>query len=207
MKTTLKSSLQIVALAIALPLALIERLLRRLGDMQAFAGCSHFLSLLPGRTGSYLRVGFYRLTLDRCAADMYIGFGSIFSQQQTTLASGVYIGPQCNIGACSIGQDTLVASGVHILSGAAQHRYDDLNVPIRDQNGTFSPVNIGKDCWIGNGSLILADVGDHAIVGAGSVVTRTVPAYAIVAGNPARVIKSRLDNSNKEPIKREASEG
>jgi virginiamycin A acetyltransferase len=56
-------------------------------------------------------------------------------------------------------------------------------------------VIIQNDCWIANGVIIMGGVTVHngAIVGAASVVTKDVPPYAIVAGNPAKVIKYRLD--------------
>lgn len=156
-----------------------------------FIALSQALSLLPGKTGSYLRIAYYRVAMSRCAPSCFIGFGTLFSQRDTHIGSGVYIGPQCNIGACRIGNDTLIASGVHIMSGSEQHRFDDVDTPIRDQGGEYKPVTIGRDCWIGNGALILADIGDKAIIGAGSVVTKPIEAYAIAAGNPARVLRSR----------------
>lgn len=199
MKAYLKNIAHLGALLVALPFAILERALRLTGSNEAFSALSQLLSLVPGRVGSYLRVAYYRLTLTECESDLFIGFGTIFSQRNTKLAKGSYIGPQCNIGACSIGADTLIASGVHILSGTGQHRFDDLETPIRDQGGVFEPISIGVDCWVGNGAIVLADVGDHAIVGAGSIVTRQVPAYAIVAGNPAKVLRSRLpENCNQK---------
>ena len=59
----------------------------------------------------------------------------------------------------------------------------------------FKPVRIGNDVYIGHGAMIMPGVviGDGAIVGANAVVTKNVPPYAIVAGNPARLIRHRLD--------------
>jgi acetyltransferase-like isoleucine patch superfamily enzyme len=78
------------------------------------------------------------------------------------------------------------------MSGKGQHNFDDLDTPIKDQGGVFQKIVIGKNCWLGNGSMIMANIGDGCIVGAGSVVINDVPANSIVAGNPAKVIKSRL---------------
>jgi len=59
------------------------------------------------------------------------------------------------------------------------------------QEGKVEHIVIGKDCWIGAGSLVLTDVADHSIVGSGSVVTKTFKTYDIIAGVPAKKIKSR----------------
>jgi virginiamycin A acetyltransferase len=52
---------------------------------------------------------------------------------------------------------------------------------------------IGNDVWIGRDATILpgVTVGDGAIVGAKAVVGSDVGAYQIVAGNPAKIIRSR----------------
>ncbi len=53
---------------------------------------------------------------------------------------------------------------------------------------------IGNDVWFGYGSTIMpaVKIGDGAIIGSKAVVTKAVPPYAIVAGNPAKIIKSRF---------------
>jgi hypothetical protein len=56
--------------------------------------------------------------------------------------------------------------------------------------GRSKPITIGRNAWIGAGSMILKGVriGDNAIVAAGAVVVTHVPANAVVLGNPARVV-------------------
>ncbi|MBI5657488.1 MAG: hypothetical protein HZC44_12020, partial [Geobacter sp.] len=53
---------------------------------------------------------------------------------------------------------------------------------------TFDRVTVGSECWIGEGSIIMADLGERCIVSSGSVVTRAMPAGRLIAGNPARVL-------------------
>ena len=55
---------------------------------------------------------------------------------------------------------------------------------------------VGNDVWIGREASIFPGIhiGDGAIIGACSVVTKDVPPYTIVAGNPAKVIRKRLDD-------------
>ena len=150
------------------------------------------MSLFPGVSGNYLRKNFYRLSMAYCDKECAISFGTIFSQADTEIGKGVYIGPQCNIGKCRIENDCTLGSSVHIMSGKRQHNFEGLNTPIRDQGGSFEKVTIGEDTWIGNGALIMANVGKKCIVGAGSIVTKDVEDFSIVAGNPAKIIRKRI---------------
>jgi acetyltransferase-like isoleucine patch superfamily enzyme len=153
------------------------------------ASYSQLLSLIPGKVGCYLRAGFYRFVFSSCSPDALVSFGTLFSQADTDIEKGVYIGPQCNIGKCRIGKNTLLGSGVHIMSGKGQHNFDDPSKPIKDQGGSFTKVSIGENCWLGNGALVMANVGAGSVVAAGAVVVNDVPAKVIVGGNPARVLK------------------
>jgi acetyltransferase-like isoleucine patch superfamily enzyme len=173
------------------PLYLLYILVFVLTKKKSIAGFSQLLSLVPGKFGSYCRIAFYRVTMTYCHFECVIGFATIFSQQDTEIGKGVYIGPQCNIGMCKIGDNSLIASGVHIMSGSAQHNFDDLESPIQQQGGSYTKIVIGEDSWIGNGSLVMANIGKKCIIGAGSVVTSDVADYSIMAGNPARLIRSR----------------
>lgn len=53
------------------------------------------------------------------------------------------------------------------------------------------PIHIGKNCWIGAGSVILPGVtlGDGSVIGAGSVVTKDIPSGVVAVGNPCRVLR------------------
>jgi virginiamycin A acetyltransferase len=156
-----------------------------------FQACSQAVSLCPGVPGDFLRRAFYRMTLAGATEDCSIHFGTIFATPDVWIGRGVYIGANCNLAHCRIGDDTLLGSNVTILSGNRQHHFDRLDVPIRRQGGTHRTLAIGRDAWIGNGAIVLDDVGDQAIVAAGALVTRPVAARTIVGGNPARVIGSR----------------
>ena len=162
-----------------------------MGTERAFPGWSQAVGLIPGLVGVYLRRAFYRLTLDCCESGAWVGFGTIFSHPWAELGRNVHTGAYCSLGDVRLGEDTLLGSHVSIINGGGQHGIDRLDIPIREQPGTFPKVTIGRDTWIGERSVVIADVGDHCVVGAGSVVTRPLPDYAIAVGSPARVVRFR----------------
>lgn len=58
------------------------------------------------------------------------------------------------------------------------------------------PIRIGHNVWIGGSVTILPGVtiGDNVVIGAGSVVSRDIPSDSLALGNPARVVRSSLNN-------------
>lgn len=90
-----------------------------------------------------------------------------------------------------IGARTLFADWVYITD--FDHRFDDLDTPIKDQGIVKSPVRIGPDCWVGVRVSILrgAVVGHGCVLAAHAVVRDEVPDLAVAGGVPARVLKSR----------------
>jgi len=193
MKQLAKKLIDLFALLCIFPLVILNKLSNFIFSSDSFfTSCSQILSLIPGKSGNFLRKNFYRTAITQCSQNCLISFGTLFSQSDTEVQDGVYIGPQCNIGKCRIEKNCLLGSGVHILSGKGQHSFDDLDTPIQEQGGEFKKISIGEDTWIGNGTIIMANIGKKCIIGAGSVVIKDIPDYAIVGGNPAKVIKSRL---------------
>lgn len=156
-----------------------------------FQAYSQTLSLVPGLSGEFLRRSFYSHTFTRCGDDFTVGFGTVFSKQEVIVGDRVYVGMRCTIGHAVLADHVTIGSNVDILSGKAQHRFDDLDQPIQDQGGTFTTVSIGENSWIGNGSIIMADIGESCIIGAGTVVSTPLPDRVIAVGNPARIVKER----------------
>lgn len=192
MKTLLKALAGGITLALVLPAALLFQLGRlAVGPERAFPGWSQAFALIPGLTGVYLRRAFYRLVFPRCAGDAWLSFGTVFSHPTAEVGRGVYVGVYCCLGAVTLEDDVLISSHVSILNGSAQHGIDRLDIPVREQPGTWPRVTIGRDSWIGERAVVMADVGRHCVVGAGSVVSRPIPDYAIAVGAPARVVRYR----------------
>jgi virginiamycin A acetyltransferase len=156
---------------------------------QHFAGFS-------GIFGSYLRVAYYHLTLESVGHDCHIAIGSFFANRRSSMGDRVGIGAYCVLGQVSLGDGTIMATGVQIISGSRQHLRDESG-HLTDVGRSFDRINIGKECWLGAGAIIMADLGDMVTVALGSVVFRDVPAGAVVAGNPARIIPRSVQRDNR----------
>jgi len=90
----------------------------------------------------------------------------------------------------SIGEHTLIGEFVSIRDANHGIAPDKL---VRSQDHDSNAITIGRDVWIGRGSVILPGVtiGDGAIVGANSVVTKDIDSGMIAVGTPAISIRKR----------------
>jgi acetyltransferase-like isoleucine patch superfamily enzyme len=110
----------------------------------------------------------------------------------------------------SVGAYCSIALNVQILLGGHHHSEWLTTYPFSAMlpgdipHSSFSrgDVVIGNDVWLCSNSIVLSGVkiGDGAIVSAGAVVTRNVEPYSIVAGNPARHIRWRFDESTRTKL-------
>ncbi|MDD0842932.1 CatB-related O-acetyltransferase [Pseudomonas sp. Gutcm_11s] len=111
-----------------------------------------------------------------------------------------------------IGAYCSIAGDVHIYLGG-HHRIDWVSsfpfpafteeaAHIADHGGTRGDVEIGSDVWLCSQSIILSGVkiGHGAVVAAGSVVSRDVAPYSVVAGNPARHVRWRFDEAQRDAL-------
>ena len=114
----------------------------------------------------------------------------------------VYIGSHCVLNHVTIGNYTCIASTAAI--GGMEHSYWYPSIsPVLSNECIFGKeTKIGNDVWIGAHVCVKQGVtiGDGAVIGAGSVVTKDIPPYTIAYGIPAKVVKKRFDNEEKEKL-------
>lgn len=104
-------------------------------------------------------------------------------------------------GSIEIGDNTAIASNVTITD--IDHPYNDITIPIEQQQLKVKPVKIGRDCKIYNNAVILQGsvIGNHCVVGANSVVKGIFPDYSIIVGCPSRIVKRyNFETQNWESI-------
>jgi acetyltransferase-like isoleucine patch superfamily enzyme len=95
------------------------------------------------------------------------------------------------IGDATLEDDVLIGSHVSIINGRRQHGIEKLDLPVREQPGSYPRITIGRDSWIGDRAVVTACVGNHAVVGTLSLVTRDSPDFCILRGIPARPVGVR----------------
>jgi virginiamycin A acetyltransferase len=73
---------------------------------------------------------------------------------------------------------------------------------VTKSNDSCTGVEIHNGVWIGDNVIILPGViiGEGAVIGAGSIVTKDVFPYTIVAGNPASLIRRRVEKDSAERL-------
>ncbi len=69
-------------------------------------------------------------------------------------------------------------------------------------DGKHISFKIGNDVWIGHGAKIMQGVtiGDGAVIAAGAMVTKDVPCYQIWGGIPAKKMKERFSEEQKNAL-------
>ena len=129
--------------------------------------------------------------------DVYVGHYAIlkgYYKNELIIGRGAWIGQAAFLhaaGGIVVGAE--VGIGPHVCILTSTHGEPGRTLPIMKGALELAPVVLVDGCDVGVGAVILpgVTVGTGAQVGAGAVVTADVPAYVVVAGNPARVLRSR----------------
>jgi acetyltransferase-like isoleucine patch superfamily enzyme len=146
---------------------------------------------------------------DIIIGDMVWMWGALQSQSGGKIIMGDYskMGGGCVISAVEsiqIGNYTAIAENVHISDNnnhpvnPSYRKYMRICRDVESRlwkHSAHAPVVIGENCWIGRNVSIMKGVtiGDNCVIAANSVVTKSVPANCIAAGNPAKVVKTNIE--------------
>lgn len=124
------------------------------------------------------------------------------------LGSYVKIGSGCkllSVDSISIDDYTAIATNVTIVDNNNHPINPDFRKFMRTTahhsdarswiHSDHKPIVIGKNCWIGADVRIQkgVNIGDNSVIAACSVVTKDVPANSIAAGNPAKIVKTDIE--------------
>lgn len=145
----------------------------RLGDEERITELLK-LSFAEVGEGTFIQPPYYA---NRGGANVHLG-SDVYANFNLTLVDDghIYIGDKT-----MIGPNVTIATAGHPILPSLREKAMQYDID----------VHIGRNVWIGAGSVILPGitVGDNSVIGAGSVVTKDIPANVVAVSNPCRVMR------------------
>lgn len=159
--------------------------------------------------GKGLKLGNNIIVGDFCWIEAVESYAGEYFSPKLTIGNKVAMSDFAHISCVDkilIEEGVLIGSKVYI--GDHSHgSYKDKSIwqrevdlmPIEKKLGDISSIKIGRNCWIGDGAVILAGtiLGEGCVVGANSVVKGVFESNTIIGGIPAKVLK-RIHKNNIE---------
>lgn len=120
---------------------------------------------------------------------------SIYGSSENLLEIGenTYVGMNCILNGFAaklkVGENVSIAQNVNIMVDSGPNASPAMQRVFPIEKG---PVQIGNNCWVGTGAIIMPNVslGEFCIVAANSYVNKSFPAFSIIGGIPARLIRT-----------------
>ncbi len=145
-----------------------------------------------GKFFKWIRVFFAKKIIKKIGKNVNIETGAIFTPN-VEIGDNSSIGVKAEIvSSVKIGNNVMMGPEVVIYS--LNHKFQDRDKTIIEQGYSEDEiVTIEDDVWIGRRAIILpgVTVKKGTVIGAGAIVTKSFPEYSVIAGNPAKVIKTR----------------
>jgi maltose O-acetyltransferase len=168
-----------------------------------YALLSHFphsSTPLVGRFCEWLRYQCCKRIFKKCGKGVNIEQGARFGK-----GFGVEIGHKSGIGMnCKVPDKIIIGENVmmgpEVVIYGANHEFKDTSIPMIKQGmSIFQTPVIEDDVWLGQRVMIMSGktIKKGTIVAANAIVTKDFPEFSIIGGNPAKIIKSRLDIEKK----------
>ena len=108
-----------------------------------------------------------------------------------TLGDYAWVGDDAvlyTLGEITIGANSVVSQKCYLCTGSHEFMSQHFDI-------TASPIVIGEKCWLATDVFVApgVSVGDGTVVGARSSVFKSLPANKVCRGNPAVVIRERVE--------------
>lgn len=153
-----------------------------------------------GGVGKWLRYRLVKVIFKKCGKNV-----TVERRVQFGSGRGITIGDNSGLGVnavvpnnIQIGRDVMMGPDCYFLS--VNHKFDRTDIPMWKQGYTLPqhPTIIEDNVWIGR--QVTATPGRHissgTVIGACCLLCKDFPQNSIVGGNPSKLIRSRVDESN-----------
>lgn len=136
--------------------------------------------------------------------DIEVGLYSYGCFDRWRIPGGTRIGRYC-----SFAKTCRVIDANHPIDSLSTHPFlYDVRFGIVSRSRVMKTHRIIEDdVWIGHNAIVTpgaVHIGRGAIIGSGAIVTRNVPRYAVVAGVPARILRYRFEEKDREILEESA---
>jgi maltose O-acetyltransferase len=155
---------------------------------------------IVGKLSCKLRVACCKVIFKHCGKNVNIERGAVFG-----CGFDIEIGDRSGIGInAHIPSDTIIGNNVNmgpeVFILSRNHCIDRTDIIMQKQG--YAPEKqtiIGDDVWIGRQVTMTPgrNIAKGSVIGACCLLCKDFPEYSVVGGNPAKLIRNRLDSNGK----------